>query len=177
MTINRARQEKEKGQSSTSFVVILINIHNSQIIIICIILVMSTFIAISKTSWWNECRNFKAHEVSKERTLHLGKKKQKTWYWEWISESNIYQFLWRATWINYTYIFQRKKKKSTSSTSRGINIVSIFAYASETVEVSVLFTFWFEPVEPSSHAVGFLDAFVLARSSFANSRACKVWHT
>lgn len=61
----------------------------------------------------------------------------------------------------------------TSSTSSGINMVSILAYASDTVEVSALFTLWLEPVEPSSHTVGFLDAFVLARSSFANSRACK----
>lgn len=54
-----------------------------------------------------------------------------------------------------------------------MKIVSIFAYASDTVEVSELFTFWPGPVVPSSQTVGFLDAFVLARSSFANSRACK----
>lgn len=53
-----------------------------------------------------------------------------------------------------------------------MKIVSILAYASETVEVSALFTFWLEPMEASSHTVGFRDALVLARSSFANSRAC-----
>lgn len=60
---------------------------------------------------------------------------------------------------------------TTSSTRSGIKMVSIFAYASETVDVSALLVLWLEPVEPSSQTVGFLDAFVLARSSFANSRA------
>ena len=54
-----------------------------------------------------------------------------------------------------------------------MKIVSIFEYASETVEVSELFAVWLEPVEASSQPVGFLDAFVLARNSFANSRAWK----
>lgn len=59
----------------------------------------------------------------------------------------------------------------TSSTSSGINMVSIFEYASDTVEVSALLPLGTEPLEPSSHVAEFLGAFVLARSSFANSRA------
>lgn len=54
-----------------------------------------------------------------------------------------------------------------------MKIVSIFEYASETLEVSTLLAFWLEPKDDSSQIVGFLDAFVLARSSFANSRAYK----
>ncbi|KAF4349686.1 hypothetical protein F8388_019646 [Cannabis sativa] len=42
-----------------------------------------------------------------------------------------------------------------------------------TVEVSAALTFCEDPVEASSQTVGFLDAFVLARSSFANSRASR----
>jgi hypothetical protein len=59
----------------------------------------------------------------------------------------------------------------TSSTSSGINIVSIFEYASDTCEVSALLPLGPEPLEPSSQAGEFLGAFILARSSFANSRA------
>eukprot|EP01018_Ginkgo_biloba_P032201 Gb_27213 [translate_table: standard] len=64
-------------------------------------------------------------------------------------------------------------KKELSSTSRGMKIVSIFAYASDTVEVSALLPAWLEATDPSSQTVGFLDALVLARSSFANSRASR----
>ena len=58
-------------------------------------------------------------------------------------------------------------------------MVNIFEYASETVDVSTLFDGWLEPADGSSQAVGFLDVFVLARSSFANSRAynkMEWWH-
>ena len=61
----------------------------------------------------------------------------------------------------------KKELCSWSSEELELNIVSILEKASETVEVSALFTLWLEPVEASSHTVGFLDALVLARSSFA----------
>lgn len=56
-----------------TIIVIIINVHDAQIIIVFIISEY-TFVAIGKASRWNKSWHFKAHEVCEERTLEFKSK-------------------------------------------------------------------------------------------------------
>ena len=118
--------------------------------IIIILVIVFNFITIN-----NGRKNFKAHEVCKKGAL----------------KHKPLIFI-RLKYEIFTSLKEgRILRNFTSSTRSGIKIVSIFAYASETVAVSAGFTFWPEPVKTSSQTEGVLEVFTPTRSSLANSRA------